>query len=143
MSKAKRTYKDGVFRQLFNDKEKLIELYNALSGKDYGKDTEIEIVTLEDALFGDIKNDLSFIMDEIALIRRKSTRKLINCIYPSKIFSISRSSLSCPWRFSADTGTITSSSLRSKACRMVFRHLDIWFLETLSAFVATISPSRP
>lgn len=75
MSKAKRTYKDGVFRQLFNDKEKLIELYNALSGKDYGKDTEIEIVTLEDALFGDIKNDLSFIMDNrfIVMIEHQST----------------------------------------------------------------------
>lgn len=75
MQQIKRSYKDGVFRQLFNDKEKLIELYNALSGRSYSKDTEIEIVTLEDALFGDIKNDLSFIMDNrfIVMIEHQAT----------------------------------------------------------------------
>ena len=75
MQQIKRSSKDGVFRQLFNDKEKLIELYNALSGRSYSKDTEIEIVTLEDALFGDIKNDLSFIMDNrfIVMIEHQAT----------------------------------------------------------------------
>lgn len=75
MQQIKRSYKDGVFRQLFNDKEKLIELYNALSGRSYSRDTEIEIVTLEDALFGDIKNDLSFIMDNrfIVMIEHQAT----------------------------------------------------------------------
>ena len=75
MQQIKRSYKDGVFRQLFNDKEKLIVLYNALSGRSYSKDTEIEIVTLEDALFGDIKNDLSFIMDNrfIVMIEHQAT----------------------------------------------------------------------
>ena len=75
MQQIKRSYKDGVFRQLFNDKEKLIELYNALSGRSYSKDTEIEIVTLEDALFGDIKNDLSFIMVNrfIVMIEHQAT----------------------------------------------------------------------
>jgi hypothetical protein len=39
--KIKRNYKDSTFRKLFNDKERLIELYNALSGSNYSKDTEI------------------------------------------------------------------------------------------------------
>ena len=56
-------YKDGVFRTLFNDKEKLLELYNALRGTNYGKDTKVEIKTLEDMIYMDIKNDISFIID--------------------------------------------------------------------------------
>ncbi|MCI7300968.1 MAG: hypothetical protein SOR93_19690, partial [Clostridiales Family XIII bacterium] len=63
MKKAKQTYKDSVFRKLFHDKEKILELYNALSGRNYSSDTEIQIVTLEDVIFGDRKNDLAFIID--------------------------------------------------------------------------------
>ena len=35
MQQIKRTYKEGVFSKVFNDKESLIELYNALSGRNY------------------------------------------------------------------------------------------------------------
>ena len=31
--KVNRKYKDTVFRMLFSDKERLLELYNAVSGK--------------------------------------------------------------------------------------------------------------
>lgn len=75
MKRIKKNYKDGVFRKLFADKEKLIELYNALSGGDYSMDTELEIVTLDNSIFGDIKNDLAFIIDNkfIILIEHQST----------------------------------------------------------------------
>ncbi|MCQ4636238.1 Rpn family recombination-promoting nuclease/putative transposase [Anaerovorax odorimutans] len=75
MKKVKRTYKDGIFRQLFNEKEKILELYNALSGNNYPKGTPIEIITLEDAIFGDLKNDLAFIIHNrlIVLIEHQST----------------------------------------------------------------------
>lgn len=63
MKKPKHTYKDNTFCTLFSDKENLIELYNALSGSDYDMDTPVEIVTLDDAFFGDRENDLSFIID--------------------------------------------------------------------------------
>ena len=33
--KANRKYKDTVFRMLFSNKERLLELYNAVSGKHY------------------------------------------------------------------------------------------------------------
>lgn len=59
-----RNYKDTVFRKLFSEKEKLIELYNALEDANYGPDTKVEITTLEDALFVDRKNDLSFTIDD-------------------------------------------------------------------------------
>ena len=75
MKKIRKNYKDGVFRKLFADKEKLIELYNALSGSDYSLDTELEIVTLDNSIFGDLKNDLAFVIDNkfIILVEHQST----------------------------------------------------------------------
>lgn len=75
MNKVKRNYKDSVFRRLFENKESLIELYNALSGRNYSKETELEIITLENSIFGDMKNDLAFIIDGrfIILIEHQST----------------------------------------------------------------------
>ncbi len=86
MQQIKRTYKDGVFRKVFSDKESLIELYNALSGRNYSKETELEIVTLENSIFGDIKNDLAFIIDNhfIILIEHQST---INPNMPLRMLS--------------------------------------------------------
>ncbi len=73
--KLKWNHKDGIFRRLFNDKEKLLELYNAISGTHYPKGTKIEIVTLDNVIFGDRKNDLAFILGDrlIILIDHQST----------------------------------------------------------------------
>ena len=75
MNKPKHTYKDNTFCTLFNDKERIIELYNALTGSNYDKDTPVEIVTLEHTFFGDRINDLSFIIDHrwIILTEQQST----------------------------------------------------------------------
>ena len=75
MNKHKYTYKDNTFCTLFNDKERIIELYNALTGSNYDKDTPVEIVTLENTFFGDRSNDLSFIIDDrwIILTEQQST----------------------------------------------------------------------
>ncbi len=45
-----RTYKDSVFRLLFNDNEHALELYNAISGNSYGPDTPFRFTTLEEAI---------------------------------------------------------------------------------------------
>ena len=37
-SKVNREFKDGMFRTLFNDKEKMLELYNAVSEEQMGKE---------------------------------------------------------------------------------------------------------
>ncbi len=69
-------YRDGVFRLLFSDKEKLIELYNALENTDYDSGVKLEIQTLEDAIFGKVKNDLAFTIDDsrfVVLIEHQST----------------------------------------------------------------------
>ena len=88
MSRVKRTYKDGMFRMLFNDKEKLIELYNALTDSSCDKDTEVEIVTLDDAIFGDVKNDLAFIIDGHYLILAEH-QSTINPNIPLRMLSYS------------------------------------------------------
>lgn len=71
-----RKYKDGVFRTLFNDEEKLLELYNALSNRNYPQGTPIEIVTLDNVIFNEIKNDIAFIIDDrfIILTEHQSTK---------------------------------------------------------------------
>jgi len=68
-------YRDSVFTLLFQDKENLIELYNAIEGTNYSLDTEIEINTLENALYLDRKNDISFLIDGrfVVLLEHQST----------------------------------------------------------------------
>ena len=56
-------YKDNVFRALFSNKENLLSLYNALNGKQYSDPDALEIVTLENAIYMGMKNDLAFILD--------------------------------------------------------------------------------
>lgn len=75
IDEVSRTYKDGIFRSLFNDEEKLLELYNAVSGRNYPKGTPVQIVTLENAVFNGLKNDLAFIIDNkfIVLTEQQST----------------------------------------------------------------------
>ncbi len=73
---ANKSYRDGVFRLLFSDKEKLIELYNALENTDYNSDVKIQIQTLEDAIFGKVKNDLAFTINDnkfVVLIEHQSS----------------------------------------------------------------------
>ena len=59
---ANRKYKDTVFRMLFSDKEHLLELYNAINGTAYTDPEELKIVTLKNAVYMGMKNDLAFIM---------------------------------------------------------------------------------
>ena len=60
---ANRKYKDTIFRMLFSDKKNLLSLYNALNGKNYSNCDQLEIVTLENAIYMSMKNDLAFILD--------------------------------------------------------------------------------
>ena len=58
-----RTYKDRVFRLLFNNRKRLLELYNALNGSHYANEEELTINTLENAVYMKMKNDISFIVE--------------------------------------------------------------------------------
>ena len=71
---ANRKYKDTVFRMLFTDRENLLSLYNAICGTSYDKSEELEIVTLENAIYMGMKNDLAFIIDtNLFLYEHQST----------------------------------------------------------------------
>ena len=69
-----RTYRSTVFIMLFEEKENLLELYNAMSGKNYTDPELLEINTLENAIYMSIKNDVSFLMDgRLSLYEHQST----------------------------------------------------------------------
>ncbi len=57
-----RNYKDTVFRLLFQDRRKLLSLFNAMNGTSYNEPEALEIVTLQNAVYMSIKNDLSFLL---------------------------------------------------------------------------------
>ena len=57
--KPKRTYKDSLFRHIFNDKRRLARLYESLTGRKVAP-RDIAITTLRGVFFNDIKNDISF-----------------------------------------------------------------------------------
>ena len=60
---ANRKYKDTVFRMLFSDRKNLLSLYTAVNGSAYEDEAALEIVTLENAIYMGMKNDLAFIVD--------------------------------------------------------------------------------
>ena len=43
-AKVNREFKDGMFRTLFNDKEKMLELYNAVSDEPMGEDNGVATI---------------------------------------------------------------------------------------------------
>ena len=51
MTKVKRTYKDTLFRCLFDNRKNLLSLYNAVNHTDYKNEEDLEINTLENANF--------------------------------------------------------------------------------------------
>ena len=69
-----RNYKDTIFRMLFSDRKNLLSLYNAINGTSYENPEELEIVTLENAIYMGMKNDLAFIIDtNLFLYEHQST----------------------------------------------------------------------
>ena len=56
-------YKDTVFRMLYKSKKELLSLYNAVNGTAYVNEDDLEIVTLENAVYMSMKNDISCLLD--------------------------------------------------------------------------------
>ncbi|MBD5464747.1 MAG: hypothetical protein HDR22_02835 [Lachnospiraceae bacterium] len=55
--------KDTVFRMLYSENEELLSLYNAVNGTHYENPDELEITTLENAIYMNMKNDVSCVLD--------------------------------------------------------------------------------
>ncbi len=90
MAKEQSNYKDTVFRMIFKDKENLLSLYNGVNGTDYKDPEKMEITTLENALYMNMKNDISCVMDfSLNLYEHQSTVNpnipLRDLFYVSKI----------------------------------------------------------
>ncbi len=69
-----RNYKDTIFRMLFKDRENLLSLYNACNGTSYTDPGDLTVVTLENAVYMSMKNDLAFILGmQLNLYEHQST----------------------------------------------------------------------
>ena len=70
----RRDYKDTVFRMLFSDRKELLALYNAVNDTSYTNPDDLEITTLENAIYMTVKNDVSCVLDmRLAIYEHQST----------------------------------------------------------------------
>jgi len=109
MGKPNREYKNSMFKDLFQDEAAALELYNALTGNSFALQDDFRFTTLENALFMDRVNDISFTIGNrlVVLVEHQSTvnenmplralmyigrvyEKIIDsrAIYRSKLFKI-------------------------------------------------------
>ena len=93
LPKVREDYKDTFFRRLFSEKEALLSLYNAVSGRNYNNPEELKIVTLENAVYMNMHNDLAFVIDySLNLYEHQSTYNpnmpLRNLFYVAKELSL-------------------------------------------------------
>ena len=87
---TQRNYKDTMFRMLFKEKKHLLSLYNAISRTSYTDVENLEITTLENAIYMNYKNDISFVFDfELMLYEHQSSinpnMPLRDLIYVTKV----------------------------------------------------------
>jgi hypothetical protein len=75
--KTNREYKDRLFKFIFGNPENrewTLSLYNAVNGSDYDNPEEIRYNTIDDAIYMNMKNDVSFIIeDTMSLYEQQST----------------------------------------------------------------------
>ena len=77
MSSVNREYKDRIFCMIFGYekyKKNLLDLFNALNGTNYTREEDLEINTLDNAIYMSMRNDVSCIIDSnMALFEQQST----------------------------------------------------------------------
>ena len=91
--KPRRDYKDTLFRLLFQDRDRLLSLYNAVNGTSYDSPEELTVVTLENAVYMNMKNDVAFLVDfQLNLYEHQSTwnpnMPLRDLIYVAKEYQV-------------------------------------------------------
>lgn len=60
-----REYKDRLFKFIFREKQDLLDLYNALNDTEYDNPEDIVVNTLEDVVYMGMKNDISFLLQDV------------------------------------------------------------------------------
>ena len=86
---TERNSKDTIFRMIFREPQELLSLYNGLNNTDYSDPSALQIVTLENAVYMNVKNDLACIVDcRLSLYEQQSSvnpnMPLRNLIYVVK-----------------------------------------------------------
>ncbi len=67
-------YKSDVFGMLMEDKERALQLYNAMNDSDYKDPDMVEICTLDKGISLSIRNDASFVLDmNLSIYEHQST----------------------------------------------------------------------
>ena len=74
LGRPDRAFKDHMIRMLLKDPAVALEVYNAINNTDYDDPNDLQITTLENAVYISMKNDVSFIIDgRLALYEHQST----------------------------------------------------------------------
>ena len=77
MSEVNREYKDRLFKFIFGNPENkqwTLSLYNAVNGSDYTDESAVTLTTIENAVYMNMKNDVSFLIAEtMNLYEQQST----------------------------------------------------------------------
>ena len=60
-----REYKSSLFTYMLSQKQYALSVYNALNYSNYTNPDDVEITTLENVVFINIKNDVSFVLDHV------------------------------------------------------------------------------
>lgn len=72
--KVNHMFKARLFEMVFSRREELLQLYNAINGTDYQNPEELEINTLQNAIYMSMHNDISFLIDSrLSLYEHQST----------------------------------------------------------------------
>ena len=75
--RVNRNYKDRLFCKIFGREKRkkyALELYNAINGSDYSRIEDLEIITLEDAVYIKMKNDVAYLINgTIAVYEHQSS----------------------------------------------------------------------
>lgn len=67
-------YKDTVFKMIFGNRQRLLRLYNAMNHTDYDNPDDLNIVTLENAIYMSMRNDVGFLIySQLHLYEHQST----------------------------------------------------------------------
>ncbi len=70
-----RLYKDRLFKKVFESKEDLLNLFNAVNNTSYDNPDDVEINTVEDFIYMGMKNDVSFLIyDVLNLYEHQSSK---------------------------------------------------------------------
>lgn len=81
-------HKDTLFRLIFREKKDLLELYNAIRGTSYENPDDLEITTIQNLFYMKMKNDLSFLVDNVMnLYEHQSTLNPNMCLRGVEYFS--------------------------------------------------------